>query len=76
MLNRGIINAKYVLRRQGIKLENMHNGNTGKADNYGGISVKCENCGRTDKEAAMFPVRIKGESTWVCAKCIPMLIHG
>jgi len=38
--------------------------------------ITCFSCGRDDKNAALFPVRIKGDSLWVCAKCIPRLIHG
>jgi hypothetical protein len=39
-------------------------------------SDKCFICGNTDKEAAFFPVRVRGEDKWVCAKCLPKLIHG
>ncbi len=36
----------------------------------------CFKCGRTEKEITLFPVRFKGRSEWVCARCIPSLIHG
>ena len=43
-----------------------------------GITIKqnCFNCGRSENDAVLFPCRTKGESTWVCAKCLPALIHG
>ena len=37
---------------------------------------KCMNCGRSEDDAILFPARTKGESTWVCVKCLPQLIHG
>jgi len=40
------------------------------------ITLKCSNCGKSEYDSALFPVRIAGESKWVCAKCIPALIHG
>jgi len=40
------------------------------------IVAKCFKCGRSEEEVAVFPVRIQGKSEWVCAKCIPPLIHG
>jgi len=39
-------------------------------------SDKCFICSNTDKEAALFPIRFRGEDKWVCAKCLPRLIHG
>ena len=36
----------------------------------------CMNCGRSENDAVLFPARHKGESTWVCVKCLPALIHG
>ncbi len=27
-------------------------------------------------DAVLFPVRTEGDSTWVCVKCLPQLIHG
>ena len=40
------------------------------------ITQTCFNCGRSEMDAVLFPARTKGESTWVCAKCLPQLIHG
>jgi MinD superfamily P-loop ATPase len=40
------------------------------------IQQACMNCGRSENEAVLFPARTKGESTWVCVKCLPALIHG
>ena len=40
------------------------------------IKQTCMNCGRTEDDAVLFPARTKGESTWVCVKCLPALIHG
>jgi MinD superfamily P-loop ATPase len=43
-----------------------------------GIPIKqtCMNCGRSENDAVLLPARHKGESTWVCVKCLPALIHG
>lgn len=40
------------------------------------IEIKCHQCGRNDQQAALLPMRQNGESVWVCAKCLPQLIHG
>lgn len=40
------------------------------------MTQKCMNCGRSENEAVLLPARTKGESTWVCVKCLPALIHG
>ena len=40
------------------------------------IKQHCFNCGRSEMDAVLFPARNKGESTWVCVKCLPALIHG
>jgi MinD superfamily P-loop ATPase len=40
------------------------------------IQQHCFNCGRSEMDAVLFPCRNKGESTWVCVKCLPALIHG
>lgn len=47
-----------------------------KGEGYQEITVKCTRCGRSENETAVFPVRLKGTSTWICAKCLPGLIHG
>lgn len=40
------------------------------------IEINCFSCGRNDNDAPLFPTRYKGESKWVCVKCLPRLIHG
>ena len=35
----------------------------------------CINCGRTDQETPLLAWRFQGQSLWVCAGCIPHLIH-
>jgi hypothetical protein len=37
---------------------------------------KCFSCDSGEDQIALFPCRLKGESLWVCAKCLPKLIHG
>jgi NAD-dependent dihydropyrimidine dehydrogenase PreA subunit len=53
-----------------------HMENKRKDEKYQEITLKCSKCGRSEYDAALFAVRLKGESTWVCAKCLPGLIHG
>jgi len=36
----------------------------------------CFRCGATEQETVLFPCRAKGESKWVCVRCLPPLIHG
>ena len=36
----------------------------------------CFNCGRTSEQAALFRTLIKNAKHWVCARCLPALIHG
>lgn len=36
----------------------------------------CFRCGRDEDEGVLFPCRLKGESLWACARCLPPLIHG
>jgi Fe-S-cluster-containing hydrogenase component 2 len=40
------------------------------------IKQTCMNCGRSEDDAVLFPARHKGDSVWVCVKCLPQLIHG
>jgi len=40
------------------------------------IEQHCFACGRGEMDAVLFPCRTKGASTWVCAKCLPAVIHG
>ena len=38
-------------------------------------AIFCKSCGTGD-EVPMLPLRFKGESIWVCVKCLPGYIHG
>lgn len=38
--------------------------------------IRCYRCGTGEHDRILFPVRTGGRSEWVCAKCIPTLIHG
>jgi len=40
------------------------------------IAQHCYNCGRSEDDGPLLPVRVKGTSTWVCTRCLPALIHG
>lgn len=40
------------------------------------IEINCYNCGRNDQQAPLLPMRHDDQSLWVCAKCLPQLIHG
>ena len=40
------------------------------------IPQHCFNCGRSEDEGPLLPVRTQGKSTWVCTRCLPALIHG
>jgi Na+-translocating ferredoxin:NAD+ oxidoreductase RNF subunit RnfB len=40
------------------------------------IAQHCYNCGRSEDDGPLLPVRTKGTSTWVCTRCLPALIHG
>jgi len=40
------------------------------------IPQVCFNCGTDEDHAPLLPVRTKGQSTWVCTRCLPALIHG
>ncbi len=37
---------------------------------------RCFRCGSDENEVPILPVRYRGESTWVCTRCLPPLIHG
>ncbi len=36
----------------------------------------CKFCNSTENERPIFKTRFKGEKLYVCAKCLPGLIHG
>lgn len=38
--------------------------------------MKCQLCGVSENEQPLLPLKSKGESDWVCVKCIPRLIHS
>jgi len=40
------------------------------------IAQHCYQCGRSEDDGPLLPVRTKGTSTWVCTRCLPSLIHG
>ncbi len=39
------------------------------------VSLKCFRCGVTEEDAVLLPCRTKGQSLWVCTRCLPALIH-
>lgn len=45
-----------------------------KKANY--IAQHCFSCGASEDDRPLLPVRTKGDSTWVCTRCLPALIHG
>lgn len=46
------------------------------AINQRNVDISCFNCSATDDVVVLFPCRRLGEDTWVCAHCLPQLIHG
>lgn len=38
--------------------------------------INCFSCGCGEGERPLLAVRSKGESLWVCTRCLPKLIHG
>jgi MinD superfamily P-loop ATPase len=40
------------------------------------IAQTCFNCGTSEDDRPLLPVRTQGTSTWVCTRCLPALIHG
>ncbi|OIQ07787.1 ferredoxin-1 [Moorella thermoacetica] len=41
-----------------------------------GEAPRCARCGAGEGEAVLLFARHRGESTWVCTRCLPVLIHG
>ncbi|MDN5326454.1 MAG: hypothetical protein PWP41_1150 [Moorella sp. (in: firmicutes)] len=41
-----------------------------------GASPRCLRCGADETGAVLLFARHRGESTWVCTRCLPVLIHG
>lgn len=48
-------------------------GATGVKDEAG---AKCMSCGADSRSRPLLGCLVKGESKWVCVRCLPMLIHG
>lgn len=40
------------------------------------IAQKCFHCEVSEEHAVLLPCRTKGQSLWVCTRCLPALIHG
>lgn len=40
------------------------------------IAQSCHRCGASEVDAPLLPLRHQGQSLWVCAGCLPALIHG
>ena len=40
------------------------------------VTMHCTLCSVSEYERHLLPVKFKGESEWVCVRCIPRLIHG
>lgn len=40
------------------------------------IEQTCHVCGSSEMDQVMLPCRTRGESLWVCTRCLPQLIHG
>ena len=37
---------------------------------------KCLECGATSKERILLKAESRGKEAFVCAQCLPMIIHG
>ena len=40
------------------------------------IRETCYICSKSEEEVPLIPIRTKGNSKWVCTRCLPTLIHG
>ena len=40
------------------------------------VTQYCHWCRTPDAVTPLLPIRYKGDSVWVCVKCLPQLIHG
>lgn len=47
-----------------------------KGREEGFIAPVCMRCGGGEDGGYLLPCRYRGESRWVCTKCLPVLIHG
>lgn len=46
------------------------------SDPIEGKEPACFSCGNTSEKAALFRALISNVEQWVCARCLPVLIHG
>ncbi len=42
----------------------------------GGKESKCLKCNATSKERVLLKAESRGKEAFVCAQCLPMIIHG
>lgn len=42
----------------------------------GEIDHKCLNCSSTSDDRPLIVCEFKGKESWVCVRCLPVLIHG
>ena len=40
------------------------------------IAQTCFHCGADEERVILLPCRNRGQSLWVCTRCLPALIHG
>ncbi|MBE3586430.1 MULTISPECIES: ATP-binding protein [Desulfofundulus] len=40
------------------------------------LTQTCFRCGNSEEHVPLLPCRYRGESLWVCTRCLPPLIHG
>ncbi|MHB0859108.1 MAG: ATP-binding protein [Anaerolineae bacterium] len=45
-----------------------------RVDKY--IAQHCFRCEASEEIAVLMPCRLRGQSLWVCTRCLPSLIHG
>jgi len=40
------------------------------------IAQKCMQCGVSEDQSYLLPLKHRGEALWICTRCLPGLIHG
>jgi len=40
------------------------------------MTLKCFNCGSTEKDRVYLKCYVEGQEELVCVRCLPVLIHG
>jgi Na+-translocating ferredoxin:NAD+ oxidoreductase RNF subunit RnfB len=40
------------------------------------IPQVCSSCGKSEDQNYLIAVKYQGNSTWICTRCLPRLIHG